>query len=125
MSSVAGLTTDIFIGVPAPLRQTGEKWRVPGLDGYGAQTLGLGDGEFNVVTVAYCDSPASAKDFTDQAAALAWTVVSVVDDFGDTYNNILIEAVDTTSPGTKRPVIYQGNPNAVRVQVSWRMCTTQ
>jgi hypothetical protein len=119
--SLSTVTVNILIGLPPELRTRLEIWQTPGIDGYGAQQLGLGDSDFAMTTVAYCASNDDANTMLKNIAYMQGEVVDIVDNWGDSYLACLVKRVNTTAPGTKRPVIYQGNASAVRVEVQWEM----
>ena len=96
MSTLGGITCT-FIHAPggsppAARRAESQVWRVPGLDGFGIALLGLGDSEFELVAVL-----ASNNAGVDVWAALLQakqaTIVTIVDDFGNTFNGCFLESV--------------------------------
>lgn len=119
MSSIGPVNFDIMRGVPSLIRPRVETWEVPGLDGYGAQTLGNGDAEFELETVAYFTSNALADLHIVACVEVQGTVVTIVDDYGASFPAIIVVRVDTAR--AKMPVIHKGNANAVRVRIGWRM----
>ena len=122
MPSIGGVTFDIIRGLPAPLKTVVETWRVPGLDGYGAQRQGLGDAEFALSTVAYVADNAAANALIAAASALQGTVVDVLDNWATQYSHVLIAGVDASDPGAKKAV-RRNNAAAVRVEIRWKMVT--
>ena len=95
----------------------------PGLDGIGAQDLGKGDAEFDLVTVAYIGGVTPEDDaivYATTCAALQGTVVTVDDNWGDRYIGILVVHVDQP---IKRPMIWKG-AKGVRMEMRWRMSGT-
>jgi hypothetical protein len=119
MSAVGPITVDILRGVPSLIRPRVETWEVPGLDGYGAMTLGQGDSEFEILTITYFADNADADTHIVDCTTAQGTVVTIVDDFGSSFDGMLITHVDVTR--AKMPVIKDGNHNAMRVQIGWRM----
>jgi len=122
MSTLGDQTFHIIRGLPASLKQRVDVWEVPGIDGYGAQTLGLGDARFGLTCIAYTASSGAANTLIGLVEAMQGTLQTLVDDWGDTYTSLLVEKVDTT--GAKKSVVYNGNFNAVRVQLSVTCCST-
>lgn len=119
MSSIGAIATDIMRGVPSLIRPRVETWEVPGLDGYGAQTLGSGDAEFELETITYFADNGDADTHIVDCVDSQGTIVTIVDDYGISFEGMLIVHVDVAN--SKRPVIHLGNPNAVRVRIGWRM----
>ena len=119
------LSFSILRGLPSLLKTRGETWEVPGLDGYGAQTLGQGDGEFDFTTITYEIDTTDADNDIQTAQGAQSKLVAITDDWGNSFSNVLITHVDANQPDTKMPIIWQGNPNAVRVTIRWRACKTQ
>lgn len=122
IGTIGGFNVDIIRGLPQFLRPRVESWTVPGLDGEGAQTLGKGDAEFDLQTVNYPTNLAAADTFIAAAVSLQGTIVSVVDNYGNTFPNVLVKHVAADGPGVKRPMIWKGS-NSARVELNWRMMT--
>jgi hypothetical protein len=120
MSFVLDLAFDMMRGEPVFMAQRVDTWIVPGLDGPGAQLLGLGDGEFQLSTIVYKNNLSDANILIDAARELQGQVVDLVDDWGDVYANILVKRVDTRR--AKSPVRKDGS-NKIRVQIFWDMET--
>lgn len=124
MATIGGISVDILKGLPLLKKERVETWVVPGLDGYGAQTLGQGDSEYDLVSVLYivgANPNDDANTHIDACTALQGTVISLTDDWGDGYTKVLVVKVDPTN--AKRPVIYQGVPG-VRVEIAWKLVCT-
>ena len=102
--SIGGVSCDLVSGRFAALKETIETWRIPGIDGYGAQLLGLGDSSFEFTGVKF-GSNATIESWFSDIEALQGNIVSVFDDWGDTYSNLLVTGV---SPSTKRVALHQG-----------------
>lgn len=124
MALIGGVAVDIMKGLPQVLKTRLDVWEVAGLDGYGAQQLGLGDAEFNLTTIFYALNNAAANTFLNNCEALEGTLISLTDDWGDVYQNVLVKHVDSTTPNGKHPCIYQGNANYVRVQLCWTLISS-
>lgn len=122
MAGVVGLIdVDIIRGVPEKLRTEMQTWRVPGLDGYGAMTIGQGDSEFNLTTILYVADNATAIAHRDAAIALQGTLITIDDDWENNYQNVLVDHVDASN--FAQPVIKDGEP-AVRCEIRFRMRST-
>jgi hypothetical protein len=98
-----------------------DTWEVPGIDGYGAQLLGSGDSEFDLVAISYHTTHDLADTQVNAAALLQGTLVTIIDDWGKTFTNVLIAKADTSQ--AKRPCIKDGNANSVRVEVHFHCMT--
>lgn len=121
MSTIGGQTFDIIRGLPQLVKQRSDVWEVPGIDGYGVQTLGLGDAEFQLVGVAYVADGPTADRLIYACNALQGTVVDITDDWGVEYYGILVRHIDTTDG--KKPC-YSFDGNTVRVEIHWTMIAT-
>jgi hypothetical protein len=125
-SMIGSIAVNIIRGVPPQLRYRVDTWQVPGIDGYGAMNIGLGDAEFDLLAIVYCDSNDDANGLIVQFTQLQGTIITVFDDFGDEYVNILPVHVDTVN--CKTPCIWYGdgqlNANAVRLEVKLKCLTT-
>jgi len=67
-------------------------WTVPGLNGYGAQDMGLQDQAFEVTAVLY-DINVNVHSWKDALCALQGQIVTIIDDHGETTANCLIVEV--------------------------------
>ena len=86
MPTIGGITVDLMNGNVLPMSQRLEAWQIPGVDGYGAQKLGLGNGDFPLSTTAFKTSLADADAHILACEALVGgDPVTIVDQFGDTY----------------------------------------
>jgi hypothetical protein len=125
MASIGGQGFEIMRGHPAPQKLRTEVWQVPGIDGYGVQTLGMGDSEFPLTTITYVADNAAAEALITACAALQGTLVSITDDCGNTFTNILVKEFDPSKDLlAKQPVIAAGYPAAFRVEFRWLMVQT-
>ena len=93
MASVGGVTCDIV----KPKSPTGNKQRVetftvPGRNGIGAQKLGLNDGEWEFTLVRF-DTSANCDTWAAAIEALQSTVITIIDDWADTYTGMLMTGV--------------------------------
>lgn len=120
MGQIGSISTSILRMVPVWTRQRTEIWQVPGQDGYGVQTLGLGDAEFNLSVVLYAEDDDQADNFHTGLSQLQGTIVTVIDDFPSTWPDVLILHV---AQPRKQAMIYQTFLTAVRVEVPIRCVT--
>jgi hypothetical protein len=99
MVAIGGITVDLMNGFPATMQQRVDMWQTPGIDGYGAQKIGRGNGEYALSTITYKTSDADANSHIAACAALAGTVVSITDEWGDTYSSssIVLKVVSNKS----------------------------
>lgn len=103
MASVGGVACQIVRpNAPVGNKQRIVTWIVAGLTGIGAHKLGVNqaDWSFNLVkfgTDAQCDTWAA------EIEALQATIVTIIDDFPDTYTGMLITG---TSNKLKRPALH-------------------
>jgi len=93
MPSIGG-TTCTFIHTaggrpPAVLREETEVFRLPGINGYGAQKLGLGGGGFQLTAVLYTTA-AGARLWEAALQAKQAAIVTIVDDLGTSHTNCLL-----------------------------------
>jgi hypothetical protein len=104
MAMVGGITCT-FVKGEAPLpKQRLVLWQVPGIDGFGAQTMGLGDSEFQFVCVYY-GTPANVGAWARAIQAMQGQVVTVVNDWGTTYARCLLCRM---TPPHYTPAAHQG-----------------
>ena len=122
MGSIGTVTTSILRGVPTPVRQRVVIWQVPGINGYGAMTLGTGDSEFMIDAVFYCADDAAADAAIAAVIALQGTIITITDDWGNTWPNALIVRVEQP---VKEPMIWGGYSTAVRMETKLKCLTTQ
>ena len=120
MSSIGDIGVDMIKGLPVPTRYRVDTWQVPGLDGYGAQKLGSGDAEFDITVILYETDNANANADVYNLQQLQGELVTIVDDYGDTYNNVLVTKVDQA---VKQPMIWDGHAAAVHVTIPLKCLT--
>lgn len=109
--NIGGTACDFVKGVPRALKTGVTHWTVPGLDGYGAQTLGLRGSEFEFEAVKYGSKSAVATWIAAIEAHQA-SVVTIETDWGDTLTSCLVLHVGQPE---KSPAIgdFTGSPGAV------------
>lgn len=92
MAQIGGITCTFVRGnCPTPKMRI-DLWRVPGLDGYGAQALGLNDSPFEVTAVLYSNA-AGIDLWKESIEALQGSIVGLTNDLGVTFLNCLITKV--------------------------------
>lgn len=89
-------------------------WEVPGFDGYGAQTLGMGGGRFELLCTKF-EEEAEVETWITSMEALAGTVVSIVapqhDGVGtNTDANMMIQSAELREK--KKVATVVGPPGA-------------
>lgn len=94
-SPTEGIIPCTFLHGPPPgvLKERVSIWSLPGLDGYGAQRLGLGNAPFTFTAVLY----SSLDDVVAWLIRIASTqshIVGVVDDRNKSHSNLLIRLVE-------------------------------
>lgn len=128
-TSIGSLTVDIIRGRPVALKDRVEAWEREGFDGYGARLNALGHGEFTLVSVKYiygnsaATNKANAETHLSDAGLLQGTVVTVTDNWGTAYANCLVKRMAEEN-ARKQKVIYKGDANAIRIEISWEMLRT-
>jgi hypothetical protein len=104
MSTVAGITCTFVRGdAPAP-KQRVQLWQMPGVDGFGAQTLGLGDSEFQFTAVFY-GTRSAVGAWAASIQALQGRLAVVVNDWGTSYPRCLICKISVPKYS---PAAFQG-----------------
>jgi len=107
VSDIGGVSCDLLSGPAPALRERVEVWQVPGIDGYGAQTLGKGDAQYSFAAVRFGTS-AEVDAWYASVQALQGSVLTVVDDWGTSHTSILLTRVNQLRksaaqlPGTTR-----------------------
>lgn len=97
MAQIGGvLCTFVRGNCPNPKMRI-ELWRVPGLDGYGAQALGLNDSPFEVTAILYSNK-AGVELWKDSIEGLQGSIVSITNDLGSTTQNCLILKISNMRP---------------------------
>ena len=92
MAQIGGVVCTFVRGHCPRQKQSLMLWRVPGVDGYGAQTMGYNDSPFEVVAVLY--SNALGLDVWKNALeSLQGTLVTITNDLGITTARCLIRTV--------------------------------
>jgi len=90
--TVGGYACDYVSGHAQPLAEEVEVWRTPGIDAYGAQKIGVGDGAFDFRLLRF-NTDATVDLWAAVIRALQGTLVTIVNDRGDTFTNCLIMRV--------------------------------
>jgi hypothetical protein len=115
MAEIGGVSCDFVHHRPGPsgLKERVHVWQSTGYDGYNAQKLGRGDSPFRFTAVKY-GTNAALNTWTDNIEALAGSVISIVDDFGDTYTDLLVNPL---SIARKTPAVQPGSGDNLRGEI--------
>ncbi len=92
MAGIGGVSCNMVKGEAPAKKERLRVWQVPGIDGYGAHADGLGDSAFVFLGVKY-GLRAAIETWSTAIEALQGSVVSIVNDWGTTYTNCLIQHV--------------------------------
>ena len=95
MASIGGLSCTFIRGEVPPMKMRTRSWSTPGINGYGAQKLGLGDAEFELTGIYYGATRAAVDIWLAAIAGLQGTVVTVVDDWGNSRTGCLLVKIGT------------------------------
>lgn len=90
MPSVGAVTCDIVRGDAPDLKERVDLWQTPGLDGYGAQTLGKSEAEATFLAIKF-DTAAAVVTWFEAIEALQGTVATITNDWGDAYSVLIVE----------------------------------
>jgi hypothetical protein len=113
MASVGGITCDIVRpNTPTANKQRVETWVVPGLNGIGAQKLGLNDAEWEFTLVEF-DTKANVFSWAASIEALQGTIITIVDDWDRTY---LLMLMTGASHPVRTPAIHAKTLGATGVR---------
>ena len=118
MASIGGYTVFSISGLPAPAAHRNVLLERPGVDGASARTEGLRAEETTVTTITFLVSSGQVKTVPETYAALVGSLVTVVDDFGNLVNNVLVQAVrvlDVRRVGVGYPTAY------ARLECQWEL----
>lgn len=102
MAGIGGVTCTFVSGMTPDLAERVVTFQIPGMDGYGAQTMGLGDSECMIVGRNLA-SNADMRTWFNALRALQGQLITVVDDWGNTIPDgtnagaILVERVRIVS----------------------------
>ena len=92
MATVGGITCTYVRGHLPDNRQRVRTWAVSGLNGYGAKRTGLGDSEW-WIEVEWKSTSTGANTFYAAIEALQGQIVTIVNDWGNTFTNCLVTKV--------------------------------
>ena len=104
MPQIGSITCTFVRGEASLPKQRLNVWQVAGVDGFGAQKMGLGDSPFQFVCVLY-GTPAVVGAWAASIQNLQGSVVAAINDWGTTYGDCLICRV---SPPRFTPALHQG-----------------
>jgi hypothetical protein len=91
-SGGSAITCTFVKGEVGALKERTEVWQRPGIDGYGAMTLGLGDSGFEFECVLY-DTFANIGSWIDDINACQGQVCGVTNDWNVTWSSLLVQRV--------------------------------
>ena len=92
MASIGGVTCTFVRGSPPAPKQRVMLWRVAGIDGYGAQRMGLNDSPFEVTAVIYTNA-VGLQIWKTALENLQGTIVSITNDLGVSFTRCLVTGV--------------------------------
>lgn len=106
-TNVGNVSCDIVDASVNSLKSVIETWRVPGLDGYGAQDLGKGNAPWQARAVEY-DTSANIETWFAAIEALEGSVISLETGPGTAviYSSLLVLDVRRVR---RKTVLYEGN----------------
>jgi hypothetical protein len=104
MASINGIPCTFVKGEAPVAKQRTVTWELPGIDGYGAQLLGLGDTDFQFVLVLY-STIVSVNAWSCSVQALQGQIVTVINDWGNVFARCLIKKA---SPPKLSPAYHAG-----------------
>lgn len=117
MASIGGITCTFLRGVPPALKEEAAITRRPGMDGYEIHLTGRGDSQ-GELTATLMSSDSGCDTWIGQIQALQGTVVTVVNDHGDTVTGCYV--VHVGQP-TKRASYRPGTTLTTRADVQIQM----
>jgi len=113
-ANIGGTSCDfVQSGDVTPCRERVSTWHVPGRDSVGAMQLGQNDGGGSVRALKF-GTAAAVNAWIDAIEAMAGTVVTIENDFGDTDANCLITRV---APAQKSAAYVPGSSTTTRGQL--------
>ena len=90
---IHGIECDFLRGRPiAGNKERVEEWSTAGVDGYGAQLLGLGDTSFTLTVVKYGE-PAAVETWLTALEGTQGDVGTIIDAWETTHQNCLVTRV--------------------------------
>ena len=113
MSSIGGTSCDFVRGSLPVLKMRNRMWSVPGLNGYGAMILGSGDSQARITCVGF-GTKAAVNVWAAALYAMQGTIVTVVNDHGDTVANCFLNKVSNVA---KTPARRPGTTTTTRGEV--------
>lgn len=113
MASIGAVSCTYVRGHVPNGRQRVRTWQIAGLDGYGAKRMGLGDSEFSV-EVELKGTSAACDVFYAALEALQSAIVTIINDWGDTFTQCLIRRIGP--PEKKAEIRYGGARIRCRVE---------
>ena len=114
MPSVGGISCDFVKGTASELKTRVTAWQEPGQDGFGVQSMGTGESDFRF-TITKIGSLANVNTWIGQIEPLKGTLVTIVDDFADSRENMLIQAM---GPPLRGPFVIPGGTTDTRCDIA-------
>lgn len=115
MATVGAVTFTFLYGRIPAAQDAVELYDRPGLDGHGARKLGKRSPPATLRGVTFETSINNAGAQLVAAQALAGTIVTVVDDFGVSTSNVLIE--DVRQASDPRKTVLEAGSTKYRVEI--------
>jgi hypothetical protein len=110
MPSIGGVTCTFVRGDAPNPKQRVMLWQVPGIDGYGAQTMGKGETEFHFSAVLY-GTRSAVGSWATAIQDKQGKICVIVNDWGTTYSRCLICKI---SPPKYIPIKIPGSTSDAR-----------
>lgn len=121
MASIGGTSCTFVRGVLPPLRVESHVWRAPGYNGYGIKLLGYGDAAGQVLAVFFSND-AGIDTWAAALHALQGTMVTVINDHGDSAGNVFLARVSVPVKSAAR---IPGSAVTTRGEIQIQAVTTQ
>lgn len=93
MSSINGIASDIMKGLPRYNTMRIERWQIPGVDGFGAMSMGFGNGQSTLQFIKFGSNAVVEAWATLMETLPGSQPVSIVDDYGDNHVGFLVVGV--------------------------------
>jgi len=113
MASIGGVSCTFVRGNVPAIREEGEVFRRAGIDGFGIHLTGKGDGVAPLVAVYY-GTDALVDAWAASLYALQGSLVTVVNDHGDSVANVFLRRVGNLR---KTAAVVPGTATTTRGQI--------
>ena len=94
MAAIGDISFITIKGTPRPMGMETEPLTRPGVDGTAFRELGTRGQPFQVTTIVDVDDAADAKTALESYAALRATLVTLTDDLGNSWANVMVIDVE-------------------------------